>query len=248
MLRVVLVDDEFLARERLRKLLGQVEIDVEIVGDAASCRQAIPLIHETRPDLVFLDIQMPVLDGFDVLDLIAPPRPHIVFVTAYDAYALRAFEVHALDYLTKPVSRDRLQESLERITDLIAAKQAPDGLASLEEERSTQPLRRLTLHVGSRLRIVEPSDVRYFEARDKVVFAHTEERDYFTDFTLQTLEQRLDGSQFLRIHRSYLINVATIRELTPWFSGTYQVKLTDGTLLPVSRRRVKHLKTFLNMG
>jgi len=247
MLRAVLVDDEFLARERLRKLLGQVDVDVEIVGDAASGRQAIPLIHETRPNLVFLDVQMPVLDGFDVLDLLAPPRPHVVFVTAYDEYALRAFEVHALDYLTKPVSRERLQASLERITSLIAEKQPPEGLDTLQRERSNQPLRRLTLHVGSRLRVVEPTEVRYFEARDKVVFAHTDERDYFTDFTLQTLEQRLDTSQFLRIHRSYLINVATIRELTPWFSGTYQLKLKDGTLLPVSRRRVKPLKAFLNM-
>lgn len=247
MLRAILVDDEFLARERLRKLLSQVDVDVEIVGDAASGRQAIPLIHEMQPDLVFLDVQMPVLDGFDVLDLLAPPRPHVVFVTAYDEYALRAFEVHALDYLTKPVSRERLQASLERITSLIATKQPPEGLDTLQQERATQPLRRLTLHVGSRLRVVEPTEVRYFEARDKVVFAHTAERDYFTDFTLQTLEQRLDTSQFLRIHRSFLINVATIRELTPWFSGTYQLKLTDGTLLPVSRRRVKPLKTFLNM-
>ncbi|MEO1480453.1 MAG: response regulator, partial [Bacteroidota bacterium] len=121
MLRAVLVDDEPLARTRMRMLLAEAEQEVEVIGEAGSGREAVPLIYETKPDVLFLDIQMPVLDGFDVLDLLAPPRPHVVFVTAYDEFALRAFEVHALDYLTKPVRAERLARSLSRVAAMVAA-------------------------------------------------------------------------------------------------------------------------------
>ncbi len=244
-MRVMIVDDEALARERLRALLAETEVPVDVVGEAASGKQALPLIHAERPDLVFLDVQMPVLDGFDVLDLIAPPRPHVVFVTAYDEYALRAFEVHALDYLTKPVNLERLRGSLQRIQGLVA-QQAPDpALDAFTATRTDVPLRRLTLHVGSRLRVVDPAEVQYFEARDKLVLAHTGRSAPHVDFPLQQLEQRLDAAQFLRIHRAFLVNVTQIRELVPWFSGTYQLKLMDGRTLPLARRRVRAVKAFL---
>ena len=245
-LEAIVVDDEGLARDRLRSLLHRADVAVEVVGEASSGRQAVPLIHDVRPHLVFLDIQMPGLDGFDVVDLIAPPRPHIIFVTAFDAYALRAFEVHALDYLTKPVSLERLNGSLQRIASLLAQQLPATDLDRLETARQAEPLRRLTLQIGRRLRVTEPGEVRYFEARDKLVFVHLfDGKAYPTHFTLQTLEDRLDKDQFLRIHRAFLVNVRTIRELAPWFSGTFQIRLDDGTQLPVSRRRARAVKEVL---
>lgn len=246
-MRAILVDDEPLARERLRSMLAEASVDIDIVGEAENGRRAVPLIHELKPDLVFLDIQMPGLDGFDVLDLLAPPRPHIIFVTAYDAYALRAFEVHALDYLTKPVTQERLETALRHFANHMALHEASDGIDALRAERAAaEPLKRLTLHAGRRLRIVEPAEVRYFEADEKVVFAHLAVGGkHITDFTLQELEDRLDPDGWMRIHRAYLINIEAIRELTPWFSGTYQLTLDDKTVLPVARRRARDVKTML---
>ena len=246
MLNSIIIDDEPLARERMRSLLERTDIKVSIIGEAGNGREAIPLIHEKRPSLIFLDIQMPGLDGFDVVDLIAPPLPHIIFVTAFDQYALRAFEVHALDYLTKPVTLERLNRSLHRIHELLAESQTKQGIGTLQEERKNQPLRKLTLQLGKKMRVVDPGDVRYFEAKDKLVFARLfDGKEYPTHFTLQTLEQRLDASQFMRTHRAFLVNTHTIRELSTWFSGTYQMRLDDGSTLPVSRRRARIVKEFL---
>ncbi|MEM9665365.1 MAG: LytTR family DNA-binding domain-containing protein [Bacteroidota bacterium] len=243
-MRVVLVDDEPLARERLRDLLHRSDVHVDVVGEADGGKRAVPLIYETRPDLVFLDIEMPGLDGFDVLDLLAPPRPHVVFVTAYDAYALRAFEVHALDYLTKPVRLERLTASLRRIAALL--DQPPAALNAFAQSRTSAPLRRLTLHAGRKLRVIEPADVLCFEAQDKLVFAHLRTGgSYPIDFTIQALAERLDSDRFLRVHRAFLVNVTTIRELQPWYSGTYQLRLEDGRDVPVARRRVRAVKALL---
>lgn len=243
----VIVDDEPLARERLRGLLGRAGVAIEVAGEAPNGREAVPLIHDLQPDLVFLDIQMPGLDGFDVVDLLAPPRPHIVFVTAFDEYALRAFEVHALDYLTKPVRLERLNGSLQRIDGLLTQQLPDESVDRLAEARQAEPLRRLTLQIGRRLRVAEPTEVRYFEARDKLVFARLfDGKEYPTHFTLQTLEDRLDDALFLRVHRAFLVNVRAIRELAPWYSGTFQLRLDDGSELPVSRRRSRAVKDVLS--
>ncbi len=230
-LQCVLVDDEPLARERLRTLLAETTTRVDVMGEADSGLEAVPLIHKVRPDVVFLDVQMPVLDGFDVVDLLAPPRPAIVFVTAYDAYALRAFEVHALDYLTKPVRLARLEKALQWVTQQTGSAHA--GMEALLSERQAQPLRRLTVYRGRHLRVVDLSEVRWIAAEDKMVYVHLKDGSaYPIDNTLDALENRLDPASFIRIHRSYLVNAATVRELIPWFSGTYQLKMDDGHLLP----------------
>lgn len=243
-LRAVIVDDEPLARERLAALLAE-DGRVEVAGQAGDGRSAIPLIHEQRPDVVFLDVQMPVLNGFDVLDLLAPPRPQVVFVTAYDEYALRAFEVHALDYLTKPVRRRRLAQTIERIAGQLALNQVPPGLDALRRERERGPLLRLTLRAGRRLRVVEIDEVRYIEAEEKLVFAHLPEGRRATDFTLKELERRLDPARFVRIHRAFIVNAAVVRELVPAPVSTYQLVLDDGARLPVSRRRLRAVKDML---
>lgn len=246
-IRAVLVDDEPLALERLEGLLADVAPDVEVVGTAGGGRVAVPLVHDLRPDVIFLDVAMPVLDGFDVVDLLAPPRPHVVFVTAYDAHALRAFEVHALDYLTKPVAPERLAAAVERVRQSVSpsATGRDAGLDALRASRADQRLARLTVQVGRRLRVVDPERVPYFEARDKLVFALVDGVEYPVGFTLDALERRLDPSQFVRPHRTFLVNVAHVRELVPWFGGRYKLRLGDSAEVPVSRRRLRAVKAAL---
>ncbi len=243
MIRCILVDDEPLARERFRSLLGKTDCDVEIVGEAESGTKAIPMIYDVKPDVVFLDIQMPGLSGFEVVDLLAKPRPHIVFVTAYDEYALKAFEVHALDYLTKPVRLERLDRALHHLSQIHIVQQATTNLDALRKERDHLPLSRLTVHVGQRLRVVNLPEIRRIEAENKLVFVYLPDGRYRTDFTLDELEERLHREQFLRIHRSHLVRIEAVKEIIPWFSGTYCLKLDDGTQLPVARRRANDVKS-----
>lgn len=243
-MRCILVDDEPLARERLRALLEEAAVDVTIVGEADSGKAAVPLIHDERPDVVFLDVQMPVLDGFDVADLLAAPRPHIVFVTAYDEYAIQAFEVHALDYLTKPVRLQRLNKTLRRVQGALRTDETNANLDALRAERQDQPLRRMTVHVGRKLRVIDLDAIHYIEADDKLVFVHLTDAKYRTDFTLDELEQRLD-TRFVRPHRSHIVNLDAVHELIPWSSGTYRLRLDDGTELPVARRRAGAVKQAL---
>lgn len=245
-MRCVLVDDEPLACERLAALLADADTPIAVVGTAHSGQAAIPLIYETRPDVIFLDVQMPVLDGFDVVELLAPPRPHIVFVTAYDAYALRAFDVHALDYLTKPVRLARLNRTVAHLQERLPAANQTKNLQALHNERPLQPLQRLTVHAGRRLRVVPVDAIYCIEAETKLVFVHIAEGRYPTDFTLDTLEKRLDSDAFLRIHRSYLVPIAHIQELIPTSTGRAFVRLKDGRTLPVARRRIRNIKQHLS--
>jgi two-component system LytT family response regulator len=249
-MRCLLVDDESLARDRFRALLHDAgHPGMEIIGEAESGQKAIPMMYELKPDCVFLDIQMPGLSGFDVVDLLARPRPHIVFVTAYDDYALKAFEVHALDYLTKPVRLDRLQRCLRRIDEMLRGQggqtSADANIESLRQERASLMLTRLTLHAGNRLRVVNVQDIERIEAEDKIVHVFLREGRFRTDFTLDELEARLDKTLFVRIHRSHIVRIDAIKELIPWFSGSYCVKVSDGTQLPVARRRAQDVKALL---
>lgn len=246
-LRCIIVDDEPLARQRFRNLLTKVASEginheISIVGEAENGSQSIPLIYSEKPDIVFLDIQMPGLNGFEVVDLLAEPRPHIVFVTAYDEFALKAFEVHALDYLTKPVSTERLYKTLLRISR-ISDGTSSSGIDSLKKERSSTLLQRITVHTGNSLKVVVLDEIKRIEAENKSVYVYLANEKYSTDFTLDTLELRLDAKQFIRIHRSHIVRIDAIKELIPWFSGTYCVRLNDGTQLPVARRRVSEVKS-----
>ncbi len=236
MITCVLVDDEPPARERLRALLGEAAVEVKVLGEAGNGHEAVALVRRVRPDVLFIDVRMPVLDGFDVVELLPHPRPRVVFVTAYDRHALRAFDVQALDYLTKPVRLSRLNMTLERLTvEMGAASGAPRLLS------------RLTVHIGRRLRIVSLDDVRSLEARQKLVYVNLAEGSYPTDLTLDLLESRLDPDRFVRIHRSHIVNMSYVRELVPWFAGAYVVRLEGGAELPVARRRVRVVRGMLGL-
>ena len=258
-LRCLIVDDEPLARERLALLLAEAG-GVEVVGEAGDGRAALERIAEYAPDVVFLDVEMPGLGGFDVVDLLAPDnRPAVVFVTAFDAYAVRAFDVYAVDYLTKPVRAARLRQALDRLRESSAREAAVARLGALvdgaddatEADGAGAPLDRLTLSVGRRLVVVPTSEVARFEAEAKVTMAHPfpgaglAGKPGTVDFTLDALAARLDGRQFVRVHRSVLVNVRAVRELVPWFSGTYRVRLVDGAEVPLARRRVAEVRALL---
>lgn len=247
-MKAFLVDDEPLARERLKSLLSHTEQKLEILGESGSASEAIEQINELKPDVVFLDIQMPGLDGFDVVSMLDKPLPYIIFVTAYDQYAIKAFEVYALDYLTKPVRLERLNHSLERLSDISEQTRLQrDSIEKAIEERSTKPLHVLTAKKGRNIHILDINEVLFLEATEKLIYAHTESNKYRVDGTLDNLETRLTDGRFARIHRSYLVNVKFVTELIPWFSGTYEVKLSNGTQLSVSRRRVKEVKAQLGI-
>jgi two-component system LytT family response regulator len=237
MLRVLIVDDEPVARRRIRRFL-RAEGDVDVVGEAGDGRAALRALEADVPDLVFLDVQMPELDGFEVVKA-APRLPAVVFVTAYDQYALRAFEVHALDYLLKPFTRDRLHDTILRVRAArLAGSQSPDPrLAALIEEISARPryLRRLPGRAGPRIVLLEAAQIDWIQAADNYVVLHAAGREYLMRETMARLERELDPEEFARIHRSALVRIDRVAELLPSPHGDFRVTLKSGAQLTLSR-------------
>jgi two-component system LytT family response regulator len=240
-IRALVVDDEPLARKFIRRLLKD-EPAVEVVGECGDGRQAVAAIHTHRPDLVFLDIQMPELDGLAALEAVAPGRmPQVIFTTAYEQYALRAFELHALDYLLKPFDQARfmraLQHAKERLGDERARAEEHRQVAALLENIKERPrfLERLFVKAEGRIVCVRADEIDWLEADDKYVHLHAGRKNYMVRQTLSGMEAQLDPQRFLRIHRSALVNVERIAELRPLVGGEHTVLLTDGTELTLSR-------------
>lgn len=238
-LRTLIVDDEPLARQRIRTLL-QKESDVQVVAECADGTEAVAAIGEHHPDLVFLDVQMPVLDGFGVVEALEPDeRPVIIFVTAYDQYALKAFEVHALDYLLKPFDRDRFERAVQRARSELQRGNrggSDPRLAALREEvRTRKPCERLLIKTTGRVYFVRVEDIDWVEAAGNYARLHIGTDLHLLRETMNSLEGRLDPARFLRIHRSTIVNIERIKELHPWFHGDYQVVMRDGTELTLSR-------------
>jgi two-component system LytT family response regulator len=241
MIRALVVDDEALARERLRRLLEEAGT-VEIVGEAADGLEAMAKIAELSPAAVFLDIQMPGCTGLEVAASLPDPRPHIVFCTAFDQYAIDAFELHAVDYLLKPVSRARLQKALDRLRS-DATPGAVDAAV-----RAAAPVTRFLARKGAAYRVVPAQDVLCFVSESgltKLVAAGADARPdgrvYLIAPTLNELESRVDPQKFFRISRAALVNLDAVHEVTPTPGGYGEVTLRDGTRLEVSRRRFKDL-------
>ncbi len=247
-MKAILVDDEPLARERLASLLSHADNAPEVIAETGSSREAVELINRLKPDVVFLDIQMPVLDGFDVVSLLEAPLPYIIFVTAFDDYAIKAFEVHALDYLTKPVRIERLQDTLDRLIEIQSLKEEQKkAFKKVMEEQQEKPLHMLSARKGRNIHILDMSEVISVDATDNLIYAHTKDGKFRIDLTLDDIEKRTPDASFIRTHRSALVNVKHIRELIPWFSGTYEVKMSNGKTVKVSRRRVKEVKAALGI-
>ena len=239
-MRTLVVDDEPMARERVMSLL-QHEDDVEIVGACNDGAQAIAAIHHQTPDLVFLDVQMPGIDGFGVISAIGPDRmPIVIFVTAYDEYAIKAFEVHALDYLLKPFGKDRFQETLKRARASLERRRAGDlgrRLLAMVNDIKPEPPKfdRLVVKSGGRVFFLRSEDIDWIEAAGNYVRLHLGDESHLFRETMNRMEARLDNRRFVRIHRSRIVNTERIKELQPWFNGEYVVVLRNGTKLPLSR-------------
>jgi two-component system LytT family response regulator len=233
-LRVIIVDDEPLARAVVREYLG-AHAGVEVVAECGNGFEAVKAVTELAPDLMFLDVQMPKLSGFEVLGLIGREVP-VIFTTAYDQYALRAFEVHAVDYLLKPFSEARLAEALSRARGRLQAPEADAVEALVSDARDRQgPLERVLIRDGSQVHVLPVDRIDYVEAQDDYVCFKCEGRQYLKDQTMTSVEAALDPGRFVRIHRSYLLNVERIGRVELYAKDSRVAVLRDGTRLPVSR-------------
>jgi two-component system, LytTR family, response regulator len=241
-IRVVFADDEAPARSKVRRLLRS-HADIEVVGEAATGTEALTLVRTTQPDLLLLDVQMPPPDGLGVvrtLQQAGDAVPHVVFLTAHDAYAVQAFDLHAVDYLTKPFDAARFDRAIERARQVI--RDRPPGLDEklarlIDGLRTAEPyLDRLLVREGHKSLLVRTADVDWIEAAENYVVLHAAGSSYMIRGTLQELETRLDPRRFIRIHRSRIVNLDSVSELHPWSHGDIQIALKDGTRLMLSRR------------
>lgn len=236
----MVVDDEAMARERVVGMLRQ-EQDIELIGECSDGQQAVSAIAQHQPDLVFLDVQMPACDGFGVIEKVGPDKmPAVVFVTAYDEYAVRAFEVHAIDYLLKPFARERFQQTLQHARRHVERRRAGDlgqRLMALVQDIKPEPQRldRLVVKSGGRVFFLKTEDIVWIEAAGNYVRLHLGEDSHLFRETMNGVEARLDPRRFVRIHRSRIVNSDRIKELQPWFNGEYVVVLHNGTRLTLSR-------------
>jgi two-component system, LytTR family, response regulator len=236
-LRVLIVEDEPPARRRLRALLEEAD-DIVVVGECGDGTTAVDLITALKPDLVFLDVQIPELNGLEVVEVVGPAHmPAVIFVTAFDQYAVRAFEVAAVDYLLKPFDQERFRQALERGRE---ALDRPDALTArlvhlLDERGRTMAVDRLPVRVGDRIRLLPLTDVDYITAAGSHVRLHAGRETYLVRDSITSLEARLDAGRFARLHRSLIVNTQRVRELEPLYRGEYVVWMHDGTRLVTGR-------------
>ena len=237
--KTVLVDDEPLALKRLERMLGKHRDAIDIVGKAESGADAVTLINDVRPDLIFLDIQMPELTGFDVLERL-DYTPLVIFSTAYDQYALKAFEVNSIDYLLKPVDPERLKQAVDKLQRL-SDSATGDLRERIEQMLKSVPgaaTQRIQVRLGDKIRLIPVSEIIYFRASDKYVEVQARDKTYLITKSLAQLESALPADEFVRVHRSVIVNVSMIEEFAKDFGGGYIVRMRDSekTVLPVSRR------------
>src|SRR5688572_4382888 len=239
-IRTLIVDDEELARDRLRSLLSREE-RIEIIGEASDGKAAVSEIEKLKPDLVFLDVQMPEMNGFEVLEALdAETRPNVVFCTAHDKFALKAFDVHAVDYLLKPFDRERFQTALQRAVAKVegtkSGRKEKDAVgAVLREVKPTGAVERLLVKADGRVLLIKVEDIDFVEAADNYVNLKVGKESHMMRETMSSLEGRLPPEKFMRISRSAIVNVERIQELQPMFHGEYVVVLKNGAKLTLSR-------------
>lgn len=236
--QTIIVEDEPLALQRLERLLQPYHAFVEVVARATNGEEAAEMINTLKPDLIFLDIQLPELNGFEVLERLTH-LPLIIFSTAYDEFALKAFETNAIDYLLKPVEPERLQRALEKLRRLTGNEQIQlqVQLQKLLAELKKPALQRLQVRTGDRIRLLDYNEIYFFRAVDKYVEVHTNNETYLLDQSLNQLEAELPSEQFVRIHRAALVNMKYVHEIVRGLGGNYRVRMRDKktTELPVSR-------------
>lgn len=252
-IRALIVDDEPLAREWVRSAIAE-DPELEVLGECGDGFEAAESIRRLKPDLVFLDVQMPGLDGFGVLEALSPEEiPAVVFVTAFDQYAVRAFEAQAVDYLMKPFSKERVEEAVRRVRELVKGKSLEDFRESVA--KIVEKIRRdrsfpewVLLKADGKNVFVKVKDIDWIESSRNNVRIHVGQTIYLLHETTSAIASRLDPKKFLRIHRSAIVNIERIKELHPWFNGDYAVVLRDGTQLTLSSSYRDRLKEFRRFG
>jgi two-component system LytT family response regulator len=252
--KVLIVDDERLSRHRVRRLLN-LEPDCEVTSECANGAEAVAALKQSRPDIVFLDVQMPEMDGFEAARAMAEANPLVIFTSAYDEYALRAFEVQAFDYLLKPFDRRRFRESLHRARLRVECDRSgrqdrrADATALPEPSRTSRVCPdRVAIRNNGRVVFVKLRDIDWIEAADNYVCLHCGRETHVLRETMNELEARLDPAQFLRVHRSTIVNLDRVQELQPWFRGDYRIVLRDGTKLTLTKSHREKLESRLLLG
>jgi DNA-binding LytR/AlgR family response regulator len=243
---VLVVDDEELARTRITDLLKELP-EVEVAGEAENGIEAVEKVRELTPDVVILDIQMPGMDGFEVVESLEDV-PLVIFATAFDEYAIKAFEINSVDYLLKPISKERLADAMERARSLVSEPPVlDDQMARLAGLVRSREIRRLPVLKGKRIVLVNLDDIVWIGAEDELVFAHTASDKYMVNSTMAELEERLDSRVFFRTHRSSIVNLNHVKEIVPWFSGKFKIVVDDDAKseLVLSRARAKGLREIL---
>ncbi|MGC2418363.1 MAG: response regulator [Candidatus Acidiferrales bacterium] len=247
-IRAVIVDDEELARQILREFLS-LHPEIDLVAECANGFEAVKAVAEMKPDLVFLDIQMPKLDGFEVLELIGNETA-VVFVTAHDNFAIRAFEVHAVDYLMKPVGASRFEAALKRAKERLESKAPSNAVSAAELAAAARPpaqyLERIPVRDGARVFIIPVAKLDYVEAQDDYVALASDGKKHLKQQTIASLETALDPSRFLRVHRSYIVNLERVAKIEPYSKDSHVAVLSTGVQLPVSRAGYARLREFLD--
>jgi len=250
-LRTLIVDDEAPAREKLKRMLSNHQ-KVEVIGEAEDGLKAVQMIEQRKPDLVLLDIQMPGLDGFEVIKMLEH-RPLIIFVTAYDQYAIQAFEVNALDYLLKPFGRPRLEKAIDRAYQEFSRKSDFSSkidalLETLSRQALTEQrryLERVAVRERGKIVVIEVQDIDWINAEEGLVFLHVGKERYIAPYTLDEFERRLHPDRFFRCHRSAIINLSRVKEIVPWVAGSYKIHLSTGEEVDLSRNRARELRKIM---
>lgn len=251
-IQALIIDDEPLAREKVRGFL-EPESDIEIVAECRDGREALEALEAHKPDLIFLDVQMPEMDGFEVLENVDPGSlPTVIFTTAYDQYALKAFDVHAVDYLLKPFDRERFQQALTRARGEVERRQIGDMRGHLQalldhvSERRPKPPQRLVIKTSGRVVFLKVDDIDWVDAAGNYVKLHAGGESHLLRETMSRLEERLDANKFIRIHRSTIVNIECIKELQQQFHGDYLVVLKSGQRLTLSRSYREKIQQMLD--
>ncbi|MBN2274532.1 MAG: response regulator transcription factor [Bacteroidales bacterium] len=244
-IKALIIEDEELARELIKNYLKETDF-IEIIHECDNGFDGLKAIGDLKPDLIFLDIQMPKLNGFEMLELVDDP-PEIIFITAHNEFAIRAFEMNAVDYLMKPYSNDRLLAAVEKAAERIKNKQpSAKRIHHLIKTPITEKMERIVVKSGSRIRVIPVEKILYLEAQDDYVMIYTEEGKHLKQSTMKHFEDCLDPARFVRVHRSYIVQVDQVVQLEPYSKDNYILKLKNGTTIKVSRSGLKSLKEKLS--
>ncbi|MCF8413957.1 MAG: LytTR family transcriptional regulator DNA-binding domain-containing protein [Melioribacteraceae bacterium] len=247
MIKCIIIDDEKLAREIIKNFLGAFE-EIEILDECSNGFDGIKSIQQNKPDFIFLDIQMPKLNGFEMLELLEDP-PEIIFSTAYDQYALKAFELNAIDYLLKPFSEERFEQTVKKIMEKLAQNRSEENAAkkiSNADVYLEEKLERIVVKQNSKVHVIPVSSINFLEANDDYVAIKCSEGNFLKNKTMKFYEDHLDSNKFIRTHRSYIVNIDFIKEIESIAKESYQILGKDGTKLPVSKSGYSSLKSIFN--